>query len=94
MKQEKPRFPSNESAQKSALSRVTAQTQQRKASSKKFVTEERYLPADPDGDTDDHCRHSDTGHQSNTNGSTDQGAELPQNLLLAAPRLLTPERAS
>ena len=53
-----------------------------------------YLSADPDGNADDHGGDSDAGDEGDPHGSPHQGAQLPQDLLLPAPRFLTPERAA
>ena len=49
--------------------------------------------ADPDGDADDHGRHGDAGQQADAHRRPHQRPQLPQDLLLARPRLLAPERA-
>ena len=53
-----------------------------------------YLSADPDGNADDHGGDGDAGDEGDPHRSPHQGAQLPQDLLLPAPRLLTPERAA
>lgn len=53
-----------------------------------------YLSADPDGNADDHGGDGDAGDEGDPHGSPHQGAQLPQDLLLPAPRLLAPERAA
>lgn len=53
-----------------------------------------HLSANVNGDADDHGRYSNAGDESDANRSSDQGSQLPQDLLLPAPRLLSPERAA
>ena len=57
----------------------------------KWVTD---LTTDPDWNTNDDGRDSNGSNKADTDGSTDQGAQLPKNLLLPTPRLLTPERTT
>ena len=56
--------------------------------------EEAHLAAHVDGDADDHGGHGDAGDQRDADGSADQRSQLPQDLLLPAPRLLPPEGAA
>lgn len=53
-----------------------------------------YPPADDDGEPDDEEGNGETGNEGDANGSSDENAELPEDLLLFTPRLLTPERTA
>lgn len=53
-----------------------------------------HLSANVNGDADDHGGNSDAGDESDADWSSDQGSQLPQNLFLPAPRLLSPECAA
>lgn len=53
-----------------------------------------YLSAHIDRDANDHCGNGDAGNKCNAHRSSHQGAELPQNLLLSAPGLFSPEGAA
>lgn len=53
-----------------------------------------HLTADVNWDADDHGGNSDACDESDANRSSDQSSQLPQNLLLPAPRLLAPEGAA
>lgn len=50
-----------------------------------------HLAADVNRDADDHGGHGDACDEGDADRRSDQGAQLPQNLLLPAPRLLPPE---
>ena len=52
------------------------------------------LAAHPHWDSDDHGRYSDTSEQRDADRCSNQRAQLPQDLLLATPRFLAPERAA
>ena len=52
------------------------------------------LPAHPDGDPDDHGGDGDARNQRDPHRGAHQRAQLPHQLLLAAPWLLSPESAS
>lgn len=53
-----------------------------------------HLAADVNGDADDHGRNSDACDEGDADRSSDQSPQLPQNLLLPAPRLLPPKRTA
>lgn len=53
-----------------------------------------HLAADINRDADDHGRNGDACNESDANRSSNQGSQLPQNLLLPAPRLLSPKCAA
>lgn len=53
-----------------------------------------HLAANINRDADDHGRNSNACDESDANWSSDQGSQLPQNLLLPAPRLLSPKCAA
>lgn len=53
-----------------------------------------HLSANVNRDADDHGGHGDAGDEGDANRSSDQSSQLPQDLLLPAPRLLSPERAA
>lgn len=55
------------------------------------MTREAHLPPHIHGDSNDHGRDGNAGDEGDPDRSTDQRSELPQNLLLSAPRLLSPE---
>ena len=50
-----------------------------------------YLATDVNRDADDHGGNGDACDEGDADRRSDQGAQLPQNLLLPAPRLLPPE---
>lgn len=53
-----------------------------------------HLAAHVNGDADDHGGNGYAGDEGDAHRSSNQGPQLPQDLLLAAPRLLPPERAA
>lgn len=53
-----------------------------------------YLAADVDGDPDDHGGYGDTSDESDAHRCPDESTQLPEDLLLSAPRFLPPERAA
>jgi len=52
-----------------------------------------YLSADPDRQSDNDGWNGSNGYEADSNRSSDKHGELKQDLLLATPLLLTPERA-
>ena len=52
-----------------------------------------YLFADPDGKADYNCRNGSYGDETDPNRTSNEHRQLQQDLLLAAPLLLAPERA-
>ena len=52
------------------------------------------LAAHPHGDADHHGGNGDAGDEGDAHGCAHQRAQLPEDLFLAAPRLLAPERAA
>lgn len=53
-----------------------------------------HLPAHVHRNPDDHSGDGDAGDQRDADGCADQRPQLPQDLLLPAPRLLTPKRTA
>lgn len=53
-----------------------------------------HLSAHVDWDANDHGGDGDAGDEGDAHGGADQRAELPEDLLLPAPRLLPPEGAA
>lgn len=53
-----------------------------------------YLAANVNRDTDDHGRNSNASNEGDAHWGSDQGPQLPKNLLFPAPRLLPPEGAA